>query len=69
MEVVGFWTPEYLEAKLETLATFSNHRIVLAIANTIEWPVEQLKKQSETIIRYKTTIKIPDVLDLLDQSS
>ncbi len=63
MEVVGFWTPEYLEAKLKTLATFSDHRIVLAVADSIDWP----KEQNDTLIfRYKTAIKIADVLRVID---
>jgi predicted nuclease of restriction endonuclease-like RecB superfamily len=31
LEIVGFWTPEYLAAKRETVRKFRNHRILLAI--------------------------------------
>jgi uncharacterized protein len=31
LEIVGFWTPEYLEAKRSTLAKFPGRRIVLAV--------------------------------------
>lgn len=31
LEVVGFWTPQYLEAKRKTVATFAGRRIVLAV--------------------------------------
>ncbi len=63
MEVVGFWTPEYLAAKLETLSTFSEHLIILAVANSVEWPDEQ---NSDLVFRYKNAIKIADVLRILD---
>ena len=59
MEVVGFWTPEYLEAKLKTLSTFSDHRIIVAVADSINWPNQQ---DDDLVFRYKTTIKIADVL-------
>lgn len=63
MEVVGFWTPEYLEAKLKTLSTFSDQRIILAIADSIDWPDEQ---NNELVFRYKTAIKIADALRVLN---
>jgi predicted nuclease of restriction endonuclease-like RecB superfamily len=31
LEIVGFWTPEYLAAKRETIRKFREHRILLAI--------------------------------------
>jgi len=62
LEVVGFWTPEYLEEKRKTLALFSQHKIILAIAASVAWSHEQ---SSELIFRYKTAIKISDVLEML----
>ena len=62
LEVVGFWTPEYLEQKKKTLAMFSQHQIVLAVADSVDWPDDQ---NSELIFRYKTAIKISDVLKIL----
>ena len=73
MDVVGFWTPEYLEAKQKTLATFSNHRIILAIANSIHWPIKETPdltnvggKSCGLAFRYKTAIKVTDVLQRLE---
>ena len=63
MEIVGFWTPEYLEEKLRTLSTFSEHRLILAVADSIDWPSEQI---NDLVFRYKTAIKIADVLRALD---
>ncbi len=63
MEIVGFWTPEYLEAKLKTLSTFSSHRIVLAVADSINWPNQH---DPSLVFRYKTAIKIADVLRVID---
>ncbi len=32
LEIVGFWTPEYLHAKMQTLRAFADRRILVAIA-------------------------------------
>jgi len=32
LEIVGFWTPDYLERKRRTLLRFSGHRILVAVA-------------------------------------
>ncbi len=64
LEIVGFWTPEYLEQKQKTLATFSQHHIILAISDSVDWPDNV---SSNLIFRYKTAIKVSDVLGILIQ--
>ena len=72
MEIVGFWTPEYLQAKLETLRTFRDHRILLAVARPAakgDWlrRLEQvpLSLDAGEVIPYKTAILLDDVLERL----
>ncbi len=85
MEIVGFWTPEYLAAKRETLALFSEHDILLVIAEAIDWPANAagpdelpesgLKETgdslatggSDEMIRYKTVVRVDDVLAQLQR--
>ena len=31
MEIVGFWTPEYLAHRRETLQQFRHHKIIIAV--------------------------------------
>jgi predicted nuclease of restriction endonuclease-like RecB superfamily len=62
LEIVGYWTPEYLEAKLKTLASFAGEPIILAVAEHIgrdstSWP--------EGTMRFKTVLKIKEVLERL----
>ena len=59
MEVVGFWTPEYLAHKRETLELFSTNRILLAVAHSQQDLVEC---DPANLIVYKTAIKLEDVL-------
>jgi predicted nuclease of restriction endonuclease-like RecB superfamily len=65
MEIVGFWTPEYLQAKLATLRLFAQDRILLAVASAAE---ETLPELPGRVIRYKTALKIQDVLDQLERT-
>ncbi len=62
LEIVGFWTPQYLEAKLKTLKAFSNHRVLLALGPSAtrqhgDWPGDA--------IRYKRRLRVEDVLESL----
>ena len=62
LEIIGFWTPEYLEAKLATLRAFGKHSILLAVAESIR---RNLPAVSAEIIPYKSTLKVNDVLEHL----
>jgi predicted nuclease of restriction endonuclease-like RecB superfamily len=62
MEIVGFWTPEYLQAKLKTLGNFAEHPILLAVAagaakHAGPWPADA--------IRFKTRLAVKEVLKRL----
>jgi len=66
MEVVGFWTPEYIQAKLETLRAFKEDSILLAIAEPVSKAMSELPAE---VIRYKTALRIKDVLESLTNPS
>ena len=59
LEIVGFWTPEYLQAKLQTLHVFRDRRILLAISQQASEPFAQLGHE---VVRYKSALSIKDVL-------
>jgi uncharacterized protein len=68
MEIVGFWTPEYVEAKIQTLRTFRDRRILLAVARRSIKPGAQerlLADLSSETFFYKTALKPNDVLERL----
>jgi predicted nuclease of restriction endonuclease-like RecB superfamily len=61
LEIVGFWTPEYLEQKRQTLRRFADHHILLAVPeSSIKADVE-----SERLIPYKTALKLQPVMEAL----
>jgi predicted nuclease of restriction endonuclease-like RecB superfamily len=62
LEIIGFWTPEYLQAKLQTLKVFCDRRILLAVADSLAGSLPELPQQA---VRFKTAIRMQDVLDRL----
>src|SRR5665213_1892848 len=62
MEIVGFWTPEYLRKKRETLRQFHQHKILLAVA---ERSIREGAAIPPDVIVYKTALKVETVLELL----
>jgi len=63
LEIVGFWTPEYLAAKRETLHQFRRHRILLAV------PESSLREGAvigENVLTYKTAIRLAPLLAALE---
>ena len=63
MEIVGFWTPEYLQAKVQTLQTFDDQQILLAVAAPVVAALGELPEQP---IVYKSALLIKDVLTRLN---
>ncbi len=63
LEIVGFWTPEYLSRKREILRQFRRHRILLAL------PARSLRAGAaltDNVLPYKTTIKLTPLLSALE---
>ncbi len=65
LEIVGFWTPEYLAKKRETLRRFRGRRIYLAVA---ERCLPEGATVSEDVVLYKTALKVEPVLALLERA-
>lgn len=64
LEIVGFWTPEYLEQKLQTLREFPDERLVLAVGESLN---AKFAEGATNIIPYKTTLKVSAVLAHLNR--
>jgi predicted nuclease of restriction endonuclease-like RecB superfamily len=64
LEIGGFWTPEYIEAKLRTLRAFADHKILLALG---AGPAKHLKEPPAGAICFKARLRIKDVLERLDR--
>ncbi|HVA47123.1 MAG TPA: DUF790 family protein [Pirellulales bacterium] len=67
LEIVGFWTPEYLEAKLTTMRRYRDERIILALAESKrhEAFAERFAAAGFSIVRFKAALSVKSVLDAL----
>ena len=63
MEIVGFWTPEYLQNKCETIRAFAHEKIILAVP---EKNLSEVDFLNVPCVTYKTVIKAQEVLNCLN---
>jgi predicted nuclease of restriction endonuclease-like RecB superfamily len=63
MEIVGFWTPEYLAAKIETLRAFPDNRILLATGGAA---TDTLADLHGDVLPFKSALQIKAVLARLE---
>ena len=64
LEIVGFWTPEYLAHRRETLQRFRHHRILMAV------PEKSLREGAiigENVLVYKTVLKLAPLMEILEK--
>ncbi|MFQ6092182.1 MAG: DUF790 family protein [bacterium] len=64
MEIVGFWTPEYLEKKLEKLKKAHHQNLIIAVNETLKCSRGDFQGQ---VIFYKTGIRVPKILEALER--
>lgn len=65
LEIVGFWTPEYLAHRRETLQQFRQHRILIAV------PEKSLREGTnigENVLVYKTALKLGPLMEALEKT-
>ena len=63
LEIVGFWTPEYIDAKLRTLRTFAGHKIILAVGST---PAKRMRDLPAGSIRFTARLPVKRVVERLN---
>lgn len=65
LEIVGYWTPEYLAAKRETLRRFRGRNILIAVPERSLRPGAPVP---DDVLVYKTALKLPPILAALEQA-
>ena len=63
LEIIGFWTADYLEFKARTLSLFKDHPIIIAVHENLK---ERLPDMNSPMITYNTAIKIKPVINILE---
>jgi hypothetical protein len=67
LEIVGFWTPEYLESKLEKIRQVEAENFILAVSERLECASEDFGNVAERVLWFKTGIHVYDMVDMADQ--
>jgi predicted nuclease of restriction endonuclease-like RecB superfamily len=66
LEIVGFWTPEYLDAKLEKIRKVEADNFVLAVSERLDCASEEFGRTADRILWFKTGIHVYDLVELAD---
>ena len=66
LEIVGFWTPDYLARKIDKLSRVRDAAVVVAVPESLNCSAEQF---AGTAIRYKSRLLVKDVLPALDAAA
>lgn len=64
LEIVGFWTPEYLAHRRETLRQFRRHKILFAVPGKF---LRDGANIGENVLVYKTALKIETLMEALEK--
>ena len=67
LEIVGFWTPEYLEAKLEKIRQVEAENFVLAVSERLDCASEDFGGVADRVLWFKTGIHVYDLVEMADQ--
>jgi predicted nuclease of restriction endonuclease-like RecB superfamily len=66
LEIVGFWTPEYLDAKLEKIREVEADNFVLAVSEQLDCASEEFGTAADRVLWFKTGIHVYDVVELAE---
>lgn len=64
LEIVGFWTPEYLQKKIEKIERAKLKNLIIAVNSQLNCSREDFRGE---VIFYRNGIKISDVLEKLEE--
>jgi predicted nuclease of restriction endonuclease-like RecB superfamily len=66
LEIVGFWTPEYLRKKWQTLTLIAGRPILVAVAAKLEALAAECGPVPPNVMTYGTRLKIAPVMARLN---
>jgi predicted nuclease of restriction endonuclease-like RecB superfamily len=64
LEIVGFWTPEYLAHKRQTLQLFCHHKILIAVPDK---SLREGARIGKNVLVYKTTLNLKSLMEALER--
>ena len=67
LEIMGFWTPEYLDEKLDKVRQADVDNLVMAVSKQLDCTSEDIDLGAERLLWFKTGIHVYDVVDLAEE--
>ena len=67
LEIVGFWTPEYLEKKLAKIRGADTDHLVLAVSERLQCDESDFGAAADRVLWFKTGIHVYDVVELAEE--
>ena len=66
LEIVGFWTPEYLDEKLAKIRDADLDHLLVAVSERLECSAEDFEGASDRLLWFKSGIHVYDVVELAE---
>ena len=67
LEIVGFWTPEYLSEKLKKIRKADMDNLILAVSERLDCAEEDFGAGADRVLWFKTGIHVYDIVDLAEE--
>jgi predicted nuclease of restriction endonuclease-like RecB superfamily len=66
-EIVGFWTPEYLDEKLAKLQDADRGNLIVAVSERLDCSSEDFGGMDDRVLWFKSGIHVYDVVELAEE--
>jgi predicted nuclease of restriction endonuclease-like RecB superfamily len=66
-EIVGFWTPEYLDEKLAKIQDANRDNLIVAVSESLDCSSEDFKGMDDRVLWFKSGIHVYDVVELVEK--
>ncbi len=67
LEIVGFWTPEYLTSKLAKIRDADCDNFIVAVSERLECSGDDFESMSDRVLWFKSGIHVYDVVELAEE--
>jgi len=65
-EIVGFWTPEYLDKKLAKIRDADQDNLIVAVSERLDCSSDDFKRMDNRVLWFKSGIHVYDVVELAE---
>jgi len=66
-EIVGFWTPEYLDEKLAKIRDVDRDNLIVAVSERLDGSAEEFEGMDDRVLWFKSGIHVYDVVELAEK--